>query len=115
MRAGADADGRDLQPLGDSAGQLSRDSLQHQREHPGVLEGLGVDQQLLAGAAAALHPEAAQRVDTLGSQPEVPHDRDAGRHHGLHLRHDRAATLQLDRLGAALLQVADSGRQGSLG
>ena len=45
----------------------------------------------------------------------MAHDRDAGRHHGFHLGHDRAAALQLDRLGAALLEVTDPGRQSSLG
>ena len=45
----------------------------------------------------------------------MPHDRDAGRDQGFHLRHDPAAALQLDRLGAALLEVADTGRQGNLG
>ena len=84
--AGADADGRDAQLLGDPLGEVGGDDLEHDREGAGLLQRERVLEQPVAGLAAALDPVAAHRVDRLRGQAEVAHDRDAGADEQLDLR-----------------------------
>ena len=59
--------------------------------------------------AAPLHLEAAELVHRLRRHPDVAHDRDAGAHEAAHQLGDLDAALELDRLGAALLDQAPGG------
>ena len=82
--AGADADGRDAQALGDGRGQLLGHQLQHDREGAGLLDRQRVGEQGSRGIAGlALHADLADLVDGLRRQADVAHDRDAGLDHGL--------------------------------
>jgi hypothetical protein len=56
-----------------------RDALQHDGEHAGLDDGMGVLDQLAGGIdVLALHPVAAHGVERLRGQPEVAHHRDLG-------------------------------------
>src|SRR5690606_37849951 len=69
--AGADPDGRDLEPLADLAGQRRGDALEHQREGARLLAGdRGFEQRRARPGAASLHLEAAEAVNRLRSQAE---------------------------------------------
>ena len=95
--------------------RFGRHRFQHDREGPGPLQRLRVGQQFRPGVAAALDPaRAAQHVDALRGQPEVPHHRDAGPGQRLDLRQHPPAAFQLDRLRAALLEVAHRAGQRGL-
>src|SRR6185437_6471511 len=65
LRAGADADRRDVQRLGYLPREWRGDALKDDRERAGGFEGLGVMQQPLAVFAAALYPEAPESVHRL--------------------------------------------------
>ena len=78
-RTGADADGRDLEALGDRGGELLRDQLEDHREGAGLLDRERVgDQRAGLVAVLALDADLAERVDRLRRQADVAHDRDAG-------------------------------------
>jgi voltage-gated potassium channel len=111
VRPGADPDGRDVEAGGHPPGQVRRHAFEHDRECPGGLESLGVAQQPLAVLAPALDLVAAERVHRLRSKAEMRHDRNAGRDQFLDLPDDAVAALELDRLGAGLLQEPDAGLQ----
>src|SRR5262249_5040344 len=102
--AGADADGRDLQAVGDRARQARGHALEHDREGAGLLEGLGVveepDRRL---RRLALDLEAAELVDRLRREAESAHDRDAGTDQALPRRRGADAAFELHRLAAGLL------------
>ena len=105
--AGADADGGDAHFLGDQGGKLGGHGLEHDGERAGGLERLRVGDQLArSGLALALHLEAAERVDGLRRQAQVPHDGDAGGHHGGNLRAHLFAAFQLHAVRAAFLEQA---------
>lgn len=92
--------------VGHPAAEFGRNRLEHDREGAGRFEGERVVEQPLARVAAALHPtHPAEHVDALWGQAEMSHDRDAGRNQHLDLGNHCATTFQLDRLGAALLEM----------
>ena len=59
-----------------------------------------------AGLLAALHPVAAERVHRLRREPEVAHHRNPAIHQRPHRLGHGPAALELDALGAGLLQYA---------
>ena len=76
---GADADGRDAQPLGDRRGELLGHELEDDREGAGLLDGSASARSARAWSRRlALDPDLADRVDRLRRQADVAHDRDAG-------------------------------------
>ena len=99
--AGADADRRHVDRVGDHAGHLVGHALEHDGEAAGGGERLGVGDQLQRGAVlAALHLEAAHGVDRLRGEAEVAHHRDLGVDDRLDHRQPLAAALELHALGA---------------
>ena len=60
--AGADADGGDLQLLGDLRGHVAGDHLHEDREGTGLLDGVGVCEHPLGRIATALDAIATQGV-----------------------------------------------------
>ncbi len=85
-----------------------RDGLEHEREAARRLQRARVlDQALRLLRRPALRPETAQRGRRLRCQADVPHHRDAGRHDGHHAAQHRTGALELDRVGARLLDEAD--------
>ena len=106
-RAGADADGRNGNTRGDHAAKLGGNHLDHHRVGPGVGDGLSVGENLARRCdVATLHLETAERARGLRSQSDVPHDRDTRANNGGSSLGDLLPTLQLDGIGAALLQEA---------
>ena len=104
--AGADADRGDAEPLRDGGGQLLRNELQDHRERAGFLDRQGVVEEragLVAGLALdadlAAHP-----VLGLRGPADVAHGRDAGADEGLDDAGGADAALDLDGLGAAVLE-----------
>ena len=76
---GPDPDGRDAEALGDGRRELLGDELEDHREGAGLLDREGVgDERARLVAGLALDADLADRVDRLGRQPDVAHDRDAG-------------------------------------
>ena len=64
--AGADADGRDAQPLGDRRGELLGDQLDDDRERAGLLDRVGIaEERPRLVAVLALDADLADRVDGL--------------------------------------------------
>ena len=96
--------------LGDPLGEVGRDRLEHDGEGAGVLQRQRV---LDEGVAAPRRGPGPQAHDELGlrGEPDVAHDRHAGRDEQLDLRRDAAAALELDRVGADRLQEAHGGRE----
>ena len=89
---------------GDPLRQRRRDLLQHDAEGAGFLEHAGIVDQDVPRGTAPLHSVAAELQDRLRGQAEVPHHRDPGFGHLLDRVHAPAAPLDLDRVGAGLLQ-----------
>ena len=113
LRAGADADGRDVELLGDDARDVDGHRLEDDGVGAGFLQGHGVVQQADGGGGRlALHLVAAELVDRLRRQAEVAHHRDAGLDEQAHRLGDARAALQLDGLRAALLEHAAGVAQG---
>ena len=77
--AGADADGRDAQPLGDGGRQLLGHELEHDREGARFLDGERVGEQRARRSRSLPWTRlAAQAVTGLRRPADVAHDRDAG-------------------------------------
>ena len=105
--AGADPDGRDAQPLGDVVGDLRGDTLEHDGEAAGLLQRLGVGDERGGGRGGLpLHPVPPQLAVRLRRQTDVPHHRDTARDDRLDLVAHAHPALQLDAVGAALLEHA---------
>ena len=109
VRAGADADGRDLQLGGDLRGEVERDALEDHGEGAGLLHRTRVVEHALALAgavtvAASLHAVAAHAMDRLRCEPDVAHDRDVDHRDRLDRARHREAPLQLDGLAIRLLE-----------
>src|SRR5215468_6061083 len=85
MRARADADGRNNQPVGDLLGQVQRNTLQHQCEGPAILyrQSIAHDRFPLF-LVFTLNLIAAKPVNRLRRQADVPHDRYANLDDGLY-------------------------------
>ena len=73
--------------------------------------GLRVARHVEELAAAALHPEAAERVHRLRGKPQVPHHRHARGGQLLHVARDPQAALELDRVRAGFLHEPRGGGQ----
>ena len=100
--AGADADGRDRQLLGDQLGDLRRHRLELEHEAAGVLDRERVLEDLHRGVRrAALDLEAAEHRDGVRRQADVRGGRDAGIDQRLEDVRLRLAALRLDRVAAA--------------
>src|SRR4249920_1610990 len=84
MRARADADGGNGQPLGDLLSQVLRNTLQHHRKRAGILycQGITHDRFPLF-FVLTLDLIAAESVHRLGREANVTHDRDADLDDGL--------------------------------
>ena len=108
VHACADADRRHGQRLGDPRRNRGRHGLEHDREAAGSLERerVLVEPHRLLGRPA-LRLEAAEHRRRLGRQPEVTHHRDAGTDDRLDARERLPGSLELDRVGACLLDEAD--------
>ncbi len=114
--AGADANGGDLELLGDDGGDVFRDGLEDHGEAAGVLDGEGVVEDGHGGVGRlALDAEAAEGVLALRGETDVAEDGDAGGGDAADRGRHLAAALELDALHAALLDEADSGAKGLLG
>ena len=111
MRAGADADGRDGELLGHLCGHRRRHQLEHHRERAGILDGVGVVEQLRSARAAALDDVAAEAVLALRGEADVPHHRDAGLHDAADLLLAAHTAFQLHRVRTGLLHEPDGGVQ----
>ena len=112
---GADADGRDGDSLGNELGQGGGDAFEDYGECTCILEGFGVSEELgclLGGLALAA--VAAELVHRLRREPDVPHDRDAVLDDVVDGVGDGLSALELDGLGAALLEKSCGVRQGFL-
>ena len=93
--------------LGDHAAKLGGNDLDHHRVGPGVGDGLSVGQNLARRCdVASLHLETAEGARGLRRQSDVTHDRDTRANNGGGPLGDLLPTLQLDGIGAALLQEA---------
>ena len=98
---GADADGRDVDRLGDGGAHHVGHPLDHEGEAAGRVERLGRVEQGAGGVGAlALDPEAAHGEHRLGRQAEVAHDRDFGPDDRLDGREAGPAALELHGLRA---------------
>ena len=87
--------------------QLGRHALDHHGERPGLLDRLGVGEQLVR---VALHLEAAELAHRLRRQADVAHHRDVGRGRSAAIGSRAAdAAFELDRVSAAFL--ASAGRR----
>ena len=76
-----DADRRNGQMLGDQTGQRRWHYLQNQAEGAGLLQRVGVlDELLRLLTLPALDTVSSQVVDGSGSQPNMAHNRDTGFH-----------------------------------
>ena len=106
LDAGADADGRDHQLLGDLRGDVAGHHLHHDRERAGVLDGVGVGEDPLGRVAAALDAVAAEGVLALRGEADVGHHRDAALAEPGDLRRHLDAALELHAVGEALLHEA---------
>ena len=63
VRAGPNADGRDVQSRGDALGYLGRNAFQHHRKGAGCFQGKRVFHQVMNGCNRfALHPVPAHPV-----------------------------------------------------
>src|SRR5262245_54736668 len=95
--AGANADGRNREPAAHQSPESPGNSLQHQREAPGLLELLGLEQQpLLVGLSPGLDFVAAECQHRLGREAQVTHDRNADLHQPSNRRQHSFASLELD-------------------
>ncbi len=104
-RPGADPDRRDLEPLGDLAGDLGRYALEHDREDARVLEReRRVGDRARREDVAALDAVAAELGDGLGREADVAHDGDTGPHDRVDGVPHVLAALELHAVGAALLE-----------
>ena len=102
--SGADADGDDVELLGDEGRQGRRDAFEHHREGARLLHLVCVLNDTLGGVGVfALHLEAPKGVDRLRGHADVALNRNARVDDGLDLRGDRGAALELDRLRMSLL------------
>ena len=115
LDAGADADGRDHQLLGDLGGDVAGDHLHHDGERAGVLNGVGIGEDPLGRVAAALDPVTAEGVLALRREPDVGHHRDAALAEPGDLRGHLDAALELHAVGEALLHEPGGGGVGLLG
>ena len=105
--ARADADGGDGNFLGDELRQPRRDRFEHEAETARLFEQERVfEQALRGGGVPALRTEAAQLVDGLRREAEVPHDGNARADDGAHRVRAFAPAFEFDRLHARLLQEA---------
>ena len=94
--------------LRDRARDRCRHRLEHEREAPGRLERSRVREQrerLLGRASLRLVP--AEHRRRLRREPEVSHHRDAGGDDALDAGEHRSCALELDGVGARLLDEAD--------
>src|SRR5262249_51153224 len=84
MRARADADGRNGQPLGDLLGQVLWNAFQHHRERAAILyrQSIAHDRFPLV-LVFTLNLIAAEPVNRLRREANVPHDRDTNLDDGL--------------------------------
>ena len=113
--AGADPDHGDLHARGQRGGHGGGDRLEDDREAAGLLQRervRGDGQRPLAGAALGL--VAAERGGGLRGQADVAHDRDPGGDDRPGAVDHRAAALELDGGGAALLDEPLRGGHGLL-
>ena len=106
--ARTDPDGRDCQPRRDLVRDRHRNGLEHDREAAGRLERARVVDEaarLLGGAALGLEPT--ERGCRLRREADVPHHRDARPDDRRNPRERRSGTLELDGIGAGLLDEPD--------
>ncbi len=108
---GADADHRHVDQRHQLLGDGRRNGLEHDREAARLLQRQHLlDDPRGAAGTAALGAVAAQRGRGLGRQADVAHHRDPGLHDRSGARdRRRVAALELDRVGAALLDEPHRG------
>ena len=101
---GADADGGDIEPLGDPPGDDGGHDLEHDRVGAGLLQGLRVAEHAHGVARGApLDLVAAHGVHGLRGEADVAHHRDAGVDEALDDLRRALSALQLDGAAAGLL------------
>src|SRR5262245_40973093 len=84
MRASADANGRNGQPLGDLLGQVQWNTLQHNRERAAILYRQRIAHDCFPLVLIlTLNPIAAEPMNRLRGKANVSHDRDANLDDGL--------------------------------
>ena len=114
-RPGPDSDRGDVEPLRDCRGHRGGDRLKHEREAAGALQGQSVLQEAMgAFGGASLGSPAAQRHLRLRRDSEMPHHRDPGVGDRGRARGRGSAALELDDVGAGLLDESLSGLDGQL-
>ena len=102
--------------FGHGLGHDGGDALDDHGEHAGLLQSLGILDQLAGRlGSAALHLEAAEGGSGLGSHADVAHDVDAGVDHAADGGSHVDAALQLDAVAQGLLGEAVGGLDGLLG
>src|SRR3970040_453076 len=100
-----DADGRDPELCGDNLRHLPGDAFEHEGKDPCLLEEQGILPQTLSRRRGpALNLETPELMDHLWGKPEVTHHGDADGCETPREVSYLAPPLQLDRLGAGLLQ-----------
>ena len=114
-RAGADADGRDLELGGDDAGDRGRHRLELEHETAGVLDGQRVLQDVhRVLGRLALHAEAAIHRDAVRGHADMAGRGDACVHQCLEDVGLAAAALGFDRVAPAVLHEAGGVGQGAV-
>ena len=107
----ADADRRDRERFRDPSGDRRRNGLEHERERASVLQGERVVAQLQRRfGGAPLRPEAAELRRRLRGQPDVRHHADVRLGDRADARDHASGALELDDVGAALLDEPDRAR-----
>src|SRR2546423_3107352 len=98
------ADGRHRECLRHALAERAGDALEDDGEGAGCLQRLGVLENLFRGfVAAALDPHAAELIDGLRRQAQVPHHREAHRRQGFRIADDAPSAFHLHGMDARLL------------
>ena len=113
---GADADGRNAEPLRHPRGQLARNSFQHQGKRTGIFESLGIlDDTVRIFQVLPLDVIAALGVKRLRRQAQVAHDGNLRFHQMTYDARPPLAAFDLDGFRAAFLDEAKRRRQRPVG
>src|SRR5262245_28073373 len=105
MRARADANGRNGQPLGDLLGQVLWNAFQHHRERATILYRQSIAHDCFPLVLVlTLNLIAAEPMNRLRGEANVSHDRDANLDDGLDRTWHRSTALEFHPLGTALLE-----------
>ena len=113
---GADADHRHIHRRGNFLGDFSGDLFNHDGKGSSLFQEHRIPQQgVRLFLIASAHLIGAKGVNRLGSQTQVPHDRNAHAHHTAHRFTGHFAPFHLDRFHARLFDHAARVAQGFIG